>query len=101
MKVVFIHDEIEDNQLMLCCCDIDKKCKLIYKKFKYTNCTIDSFTSLLKFIVLADKVEDKVEFKFKDMIIFTCRVDEFKEKITKFKASQKQKLYWLLDDRRM
>ena len=88
MKVVFIHDEIEDNQLMLCCCDINEKCKLIYKKFKYENCTIDSFISLLKFIVLVDKVEDKVEFKFNDFIIFTCRVNEFKEKITKFKASQ-------------
>ena len=88
MRVVFIHDEIEYNQLMLYCCDIDKKCRLIYKKFKYKNCTIDSFISLLKFIVLVDKVEDKVEFKFKDMIIFTCRVDEFKEKIIKFKASR-------------
>ena len=87
MRVVFIHDKIEDDQLMLYC-DIDEKCKLIYKKFKYKNCTLDSFTSLLKFIVLADKVEDKVEFKFNDMIIFTCRVNEFKEKITKFKASQ-------------
>ena len=87
MRVVFIHDEIEDNQLMLYH-DIDEKCKLIYKKFKYKNCTIDSFTSLLKFIVLVDKVEDKVEFKFSGMIIFTCRVNEFKEKITKFKASR-------------
>ena len=87
MRVVFIHDEIEDNQLMLYH-DIDEKCKLIYKKFKYKNCTIDSFTSLLKFIVLVDKVEDKVEFKFSGMTIFTCRVDEFKEKITKFKASR-------------
>ena len=87
MRVVFIHDEMEDNQLMLYR-DIDEKCKLIYKKFKYKNCTIDSFTSLLKFIVLVDKVEDKVEFKFDGMIIFTCRVDEFKEKITKFKASR-------------
>ena len=87
MRVVFIHDKIEDDQLMLYC-DIDEKCKLIYKKFKYKNCTIDSFTSLLKFIVLVDKVEDKVEFKFNDMIIFMCRVNEFKEKITKFKASQ-------------
>ena len=88
MRVGFLYDKIEDNQLMFHCCDINKKCKLIYKKFKYKNCTIDSFISLLKFIVLVDKVEDKVEFKFNDMIIFTCRVDEFKEKITKFKASQ-------------
>ena len=87
MRVVFLFDKIEDNQLMLYC-DIDEKCKLIYKKFRYKNCTLDSFTSLLKFIVLADKVEDKVEFKFNDMIMFTCRVNEFKEKITKFKASQ-------------
>ena len=87
MRVVFINDEIEDNQLMLYR-DIDEKCKLIYKKFKYKNCTIDSFVSLLKFIVLADKVEDKVEFEFNDITIFTCRVDEFKEKITKFKASR-------------
>ena len=87
MKVAFICDIIEDDQLILYS-DIDEKRKLIYKKFKYENCTIDSFTSLLKFIILVDKVEDKVEFKFNDMIIFTCRVDEFKEKITKFKASQ-------------
>ena len=87
MRVVFINDEIEDNQLMLYR-DIDEKCKLIYKKFKYKNCTIDSFVSLLKFIVLADKVEDKVEFKFNGMIIFTCRVAEFNEKITKFKVSR-------------
>ena len=101
MKVGFLYDKIEDNQLMFHYCDINKKWKLSYKKFKYKNCTIDSFISLLKFIVLVDKVEDKVEFKFNDMIIFTCRVDEFKEKITKFKASQKQKFYWVLDDRWM
>ena len=88
MKVAFLCDDIEYDQLTLYGCDIDEKCKLIYKKFKYENCTIDSFTSLLKFIVLVDKVEDKVEFKFNDMIMFTCRVNEFKEKITKFKASQ-------------
>ena len=87
MRVAFLYDEIEDNQLMLYY-DINEKCKLIYKKFKYKNCTIDSFTSLLKFIVLVDKVEDKVEFKFNDIIMFTCRVNEFKEKITKFKVSQ-------------
>ena len=87
MKVAFLYDEIEDNQLMLYY-NIDEKCKLIYKKFNYKNCTIDSFISLLKFIVLADKVEDKVEFKFDGRITFTCRVNEFKEKITKFKASQ-------------
>ena len=92
MRVAFLYDEIEDNQLMLYC-NIDKKCKLIYKKFRYKNCTIDSFTSLLKFIVLVDKVEDKVEFKFNDMIIFTCGVNEFKEKITKFKSESKQKFY--------
>ena len=99
MRVGFLCDDIEYDQLMLYSFDINAKCKLIYKKFKYENCTIDSFISLLKFIVLVDKVEDKVEFKFDDMIIFTCRVDEFKEKITKFIASQKQKSYWLLDDR--
>ena len=98
MRVAFLYDEIKDNQLMLYY-NVDEKCKIIYKKFKYKNCTLDSFTSLLKFIVLADKVEDKVEFKFNDIIIFTCRVNEFKEKITKFKASQKQKFYWLLDYR--
>lgn len=88
MKVAFLCDIIEDDQLVLYSFDINEKCKSIYKKFKYENCTIDSFTSLLKFIILADKVEDKVEFKFNDIIMFTCRVNEFKEKITKFKASQ-------------
>ena len=92
MRVAFLFDKIEDNQLMLYC-DIGEKCKLIYKKFRYKNCTLDSFTSLLKFIVLADKVEDKVEFKFDGRITFTCRVDEFKEKITKFKSESKQKFY--------
>ena len=87
MRVVFLYDKIEDNQLMLYY-NVDEKCKIIYKKFKYKNCTLDSFTSLLKFIVLADKVEDKVELEFNDFIIFTCRVNEFKEKITKFKASR-------------
>ena len=87
MIVVFLYNKIEDNQLMLYY-NIDEKCKIIYKKFKYKNCTLDSFTSLLKFIVLADKVEDKVEFEFNDFIIFTCRVNEFKEKITKFKVSR-------------
>ena len=87
MRVVFLCNKIEDNQLMLYY-NIDEKCKIIYKKFKYKNCTLDSFTSLLKFIVLADKVEDKVEFEFNDFIIFTCRVNEFKEKIIKFKVSQ-------------
>ena len=87
MRVIFLYDKIEDNQLMLYHY-VDKKCRLIYKKFKYKNCTIDSFTSLLKFIILVDKVEDKVEFEFNDMIMFTCRVNEFKEKITKFKASR-------------
>ena len=87
MRVVFLYDKIEDNQLMLYY-KKKKKCKIINKKFKYKNCTLDSFTSLLKFIVLADKVEDKVEFKFNDIIIFTCGVNEFKEKITKFKASR-------------
>lgn len=88
MKVAFLCDIIEDDQLVLYSFDINEKCKLIYKKFKYENCTIDSFISLLKFVILVDKVEDKVEFKFNDIIIFTCRVNEFKEKITKFKASQ-------------
>ena len=87
MRVVFLCNKIEDNQLMLYY-NVDEKCKIIYKKFKYKNCTLDSFTSLLKFIVLADKVEDKVEFEFNDFVIFTCSVKEFKEKITKFKASQ-------------
>ena len=87
MRVVFLCNKIEDNQLMLYY-NVDEKCKIIYKKFKYKNCTLDSFTSRLKFIVLADKVEDKVEFEFNDFVIFTCRVNEFKEKITKFKASQ-------------
>lgn len=88
MRVGFLCDIIEDDQLTLYSFDINEKCKLIYKKFKYEDCTIDSFISLLKFIVLVDKVEDKVEFKFNDIIIFTCRVNEFKEKITKFKVSQ-------------
>lgn len=92
MRVAFLYDEIEDNQLMLYY-NVDEKCKLIYKKFNYKNCTIDSFTSLLKFIVLVEKVEDKVEFKFNDIIMFTCRVNEFKEKITKFKSESKQKFY--------
>ena len=87
MIVFFLYNKIEDNQLMLYY-NVDEKCKIIYKKFKYKNCTLDSFTSLLKFIVLADKVEDKVEFEFNDITIFTCRVNEFKEKITKFKASR-------------
>ena len=87
MKVAFLCDIIEDDQLILYS-DIDEKRKLIYKKFKYENCTIDSFISLLKFVILVDKVEDKVEFKFDGRITFTCRVNEFKEKITKFKASQ-------------
>ena len=87
MRVVFLCTKIEDNQLMLYY-TIDEQCQIIYKKFKSKNCTLDSFTSLLKFIVLADKVEDKVEFEFNDITIFTCRVNEFKEKITKFKASQ-------------
>ena len=87
MIVVFLYNKLEDNQLMLYY-NVDEKCKIIYKKFKYKNCTLDSFTSLLKFIVLADKVEDKVEFEFNDITIFTCRVNEFKEKITKFKASR-------------
>ena len=88
MRVGFLCDIIEDDQLTLYSFDINEKCKLIYKKFKYEDCTIDSFISLLKFIVLVDKVEDKVEFKFDGRITFTCRVNEFKEKITKFKASQ-------------
>ena len=84
MRVVFLYDKIEDNQLMLYY-NIDEKCKIIYKKFKYKNCTLDSFVNLIKFYNFIKLINDRVTLEYFDEEIFACNIDELKEKIIEFK----------------
>ena len=65
MRVVFLYDKIEDNQLMLYY-NVDEKCKIIYKKFKYKNCTLDSFINMMKFYNFIKLINDRVTLEYFD-----------------------------------
>lgn len=65
--------------------DNGKVFRKIRKKFNYSNCTLDSFVNLIKFYNFIKLIDDRITLEYFDEEIFTCNVDEFKEKIIEFK----------------
>ena len=71
MKVTFLCDDIEYDQLMLYSFDINEKCKLIYKKFKYADVDVKpkDIISYMKFIykVTEGKEDyDSIKLRYKN-----------------------------------
>lgn len=65
--------------------DNGKVFRKIRKKFNYSNCTLDSFVNLIKFYNFIKLFDDRITLEYFDEEIFTCNVDELKEKIIEFK----------------
>ena len=62
-----------------------KQIKKIRIKFNYSSCTLDSFVNLMKFYNFIKLINDRVTLEYFDEEIFTCNIDELKEKIIEFK----------------
>lgn len=65
--------------------DNGKVFRKIRKKFNYSNCTLDSFVNLIKFYNFIKLFDDRITLEYFDEEIFTCNIDELKEKIIEFK----------------
>lgn len=65
--------------------DNGKVFRKIRKKFNYSNCTLDSFVNLIKFYNFIKLINNRVTLEYFDEEIFTCNIDELKEKIIEFK----------------
>ena len=64
--------------------DNGKVFREIRKKFNYSNCTLDSFVNLIKFYNFIKLFDDRITLEYFDEEIFTCNIDELKEKIIEF-----------------
>lgn len=67
------------------CDDNEKIYRKIRKKFNYSSCTLDSFISMMKFYNFIKLIGNRLTLEYFDEEIFTCNIDEFKEKIIEFK----------------
>ena len=65
--------------------DVEKVFKKIRTKFNYSNCTLDSFVNMMKFYNFIKLINDRFTLEYFDEEIFTCNIDELKEKIIEFK----------------
>lgn len=65
--------------------DNGKVFRKIRRKFNYSNCTLDSFVNLIKFYNFIKLIDDRITLEYFDEEIFTCNIDELKEKIIEFK----------------
>ena len=65
--------------------DNGKVFREIRKKFNYSSCTLDSFVNLIKFYNFLKLFDDRITLEYFDEEIFTCNIDELKEKIIEFK----------------
>lgn len=86
MRIVFINNIVKYENLMYvdACDDVGKAFKKIRTKFNYSSCTLDSFVNLIKFYNFIKLINDKITLEYFDEEIFTCNVDELKEKIIEF-----------------
>ena len=64
--------------------DNGKVFRKIRKKFNYSSCTLDSFVDLIKFYNFIKLIDDRITLEYFDEEIFTCNIDELKEKIIEF-----------------
>ena len=65
--------------------DVEKVFKKIRTKFNYSSCTLDSFINMMKFYNFIKLINDRFTLEYFDEEIFTCNIDELKEKIIEFK----------------
>lgn len=86
LKVVFSNDVLKYENLMYidACDNVGKAFKKIRTKFNYSSCTLDSFVNLIKFYNFIKLINDRITLEYFDEEIFTCNVDELKEKIIEF-----------------
>ena len=86
LKVVFLNNVLKYENLMYvdACNDVGKVFKKIRNKFNYSSCTLDSFVNLMKFYNFIKLINDRITLEYFDEEIFTCNVDELKEKIIEF-----------------
>lgn len=86
MRIVFINNIVKYENLMYvdACDDVGKAFKKIRTKFNYSSCTLDSFVNLIKFYNFIKLINDRITLEYFDEEIFTCNVDELKEKIIEF-----------------
>ena len=87
MRIVFLNNIVEYENLMYVdtCDDVGKVFKKIRKKFNYSSCTLDSFVNMMKFYNFIKLINDRITLEYFDEEIFTCNIDELKEKIIEFK----------------
>ena len=86
MRIVFINNIVKYENLMYvdACDDVGKAFKKIRTKFNYSSCTLDSFVNLIKFYNFIKLIDDRITLEYFDEEIFTCNIDELKEKIIEF-----------------
>ena len=86
MKVVFLNNVLKYENLMYVdtCNDVGKVFIKIREKFNYSSCTLDSFVNLIKFYNFIKLINDRVTLEYFDEEIFTCNINELKEKIIEF-----------------
>lgn len=87
MKVVFLNNVLKYENLMYVdtCDDVGKVFKKIREKFNYSSCTLDSFVNLMKFYNFIKLINNRITLEYFDEEIFTCNINELKEKIIEFK----------------
>ena len=87
MRIVFINNIVKYENLMYIDTrnDVEKVFKKIRTKFNYSSCTLDSFVNMMKFYNFIKLINDRVTLEYFDEEIFTCNIDELKEKIIEFK----------------
>ena len=87
LRIVFINNIVKYENLMYvdACDDVGKAFKKIREKFNYSSCTLDSFVNLMKFYNFIKLINDRITLEYFDEEIFTCNINELKEKIIEFK----------------
>ena len=87
MRIVFLNNIVEYENLMYVdtCGDVGKVFKKIREKFNYSSCTLDSFVNMMKFYNFIKLINNRITLEYFDEEIFTCNIDELKEKIIEFK----------------
>ena len=86
MRIVFLNNIVKYENLMYIDTrnDVEKVFKKIRTKFNYSRCTLDSFINMIKFYNFIKLINDRVTLEYFDEEIFTCNIDELKEKIIEF-----------------
>ena len=86
LRSMFLNNIVEYENLRYVdtCNDVGKVFKKIRIKFNYSSCTLDSFVNLIKFYNFIKLINNRITLEYFDEEIFTCNVDELKEKIIEF-----------------